>query len=144
VSWPVAGVGGRVEDGLSWTRVDRLYDHRDKYPLRVKLAEIACAVTQFLFLSDRYERASRAIHTLGTCAIEFADSPLSQYLVTYTPNHIQLRTVAPLRQFQTPHRSPQMSLWELQPHEWQLALSLPIYGRQRKPSAVAIQRRLAL
>jgi putative transposase len=76
--------------------------------------------------------------------IEFADSPLSQYLVTYTPNHIQLRTVAPLRQFQTPHRSPQMSLWELQPHEWQLALSLPIYGRQRKPSAVAIQRRLAL
>jgi hypothetical protein len=28
--------------------------------------------------------------------IEFADSPLSQYLVAYTPNHMQLRTVAPL------------------------------------------------
>ena len=28
--------------------------------------------------------------------------------------------------------------------QWQLALSLPIYGRQRKPSAGAIQRRLAL
>jgi hypothetical protein len=76
--------------------------------------------------------------------LEFADAPLSQYLVTYAPNHIQLRTVAPLRQFETPHRSPQASLWELQPHEWQLALSLPVHERRRKRSAVVVQSRLAL
>ncbi len=76
--------------------------------------------------------------------VEFANTPVSQYLVAYAPNHVQLRTVAPLRQFETPHRSPQMPLWELQPHEWQLALQLPIYQRRRKHPSVIIQSRLAL
>jgi putative transposase len=75
--------------------------------------------------------------------VEFADAPLSQYLVTYAPNHVQLRTVAPLRQFETPHRSPQMPLWDLQPHEWQLALSLPTYARRLKRPSFAVQGRLA-
>jgi putative transposase len=76
--------------------------------------------------------------------LEFGDVPLSQYLVTYAPNHMQLRTVTPLRQFETPHQSPQLSLWELQPHEWQLALSLPVYATRRKPDPSVMQGRLVV
>jgi hypothetical protein len=76
--------------------------------------------------------------------LEFADAPLSQYLVTYAPNHIQLRTVAPLRQFETQYRSLQLSLWELQPHEWHLVLPLPAYTRRRTRLVFAEQGRLAI
>jgi transposase len=76
--------------------------------------------------------------------LEFADAPLTQYLVTYAPNHIQLQTVTPLRQFNTPYQSPQLSLWDLAPHEWLLALPLPAYAPRRRPSIVAVQSRLAI
>ncbi len=76
--------------------------------------------------------------------VEFADALLSQYLVTYAPNHVQLRTVTPLRRFQTPYQSPQLSLWDLQPHEWRLALPLPAYAPRRKCAARAVQGRLAM
>jgi hypothetical protein len=76
--------------------------------------------------------------------LEFARAPLSQYLVTYAANHIQLRTVTPLRQFDTLYRSPQLALWDLAPHEWQLALPLPPYAPRRKRSILAVQGRLAM
>jgi hypothetical protein len=76
--------------------------------------------------------------------LEFADAPLTQYLVTYAPNHVQPRTVIPLRRFETRYRSPQLFLWELQPHEWQLALPPPAYVPRRKRGILAVQGRLAL
>jgi hypothetical protein len=76
--------------------------------------------------------------------LEFAEAPLTQYLVTYGPNHIQLQTVSPLRQFETQHRSPQLALWELQPHEWLLALALPAPRPRQEPGVPMVQERLAI
>lgn len=76
--------------------------------------------------------------------LEGEETPLTQYLVTYAPNHIRLQTVSPLRQFETPFHSPQLPLWNLQPHEWQLARSLPPYAPRRQQDNGAVQGRLAL
>jgi len=76
--------------------------------------------------------------------LEGKETPLTQYLVTYAPNHVQLQTVSPLRQFETPYRSPQLSLWDLQPQDWLLALPLPAYKPRHMASSVVVQGRLAL
>ncbi len=76
--------------------------------------------------------------------LEFADAPLAQYLVTYAPNHVQLRSAIPLRRFETPYQSPQLSLWDLQPHKWHLALPLPAYAPRYKPDILTLQGRLAM
>lgn len=76
--------------------------------------------------------------------LEGVEMPLTQYLVTYAANHIQLQTVAPLRRFETPYQAPQLPLWDLQPHEWLLAVPLPRYAPRRKGTALAVQGHLAL
>lgn len=66
--------------------------------------------------------------------VEFADEPLAQYRVTYQPDKRHLQTVADSQLFETPHRSPQLPLWELGDGEWLAVLrASPFAARRRRP-----------
>jgi len=59
--------------------------------------------------------------------LAFSDEPLAQYTVTYQPDKRHLKAVTAARRFETPHRSPQLPLWELGDGEWLTVLRLPNY-----------------
>lgn len=60
--------------------------------------------------------------------LAFSDEPLAQYTVAYQPDKRHLRTVTEERLFATPHRSPQLALWELGDGAWLTVLRLPDYA----------------
>ncbi len=53
---------------------------------------------------------------------------MAQYTVTYQPDKRHLKAVTAARRFETPHRSPQLPLWELGDGEWLTVLRLPDYA----------------
>ena len=64
-------------------------------------------------------------------------TPLSQYTVRYQPDKKHFKDVPETKRFETPYRSPQGQLWELDETLWHLAKRLPDYAprrRQRKQS----------
>ena len=64
------------------------------------------------------------------------DEPLAQYRVTYQPNKRHLKAVTEAHRYETPHRSPQPSLWAWGDDEWLRVLRLPPYApRVARPGA---------
>ena len=60
-----------------------------------------------------------------------------EYTVRYQPDHKHFKGVPETKRFETPYRSPQGRLWELDETIWHLAKRLPDYAprrRRRKPS----------
>jgi putative transposase len=69
--------------------------------------------------------------------VEYEETPLAQYTVRYQPDHKHFKDVPETKRFETPYRSPQGQLWELDDSLWQLAKRLPDYAprkRRRKQS----------
>jgi len=69
--------------------------------------------------------------------VEYEETPLAQYTVRYQPDHKHFKGVPETKRFETPYRSPQGRLWELDETIWHLAKRLPDYAprrRRRKPS----------
>lgn len=64
--------------------------------------------------------------------VEYQETPLAQYTVRYQPDKKHLKAVPEARLFETPYRSPQGQLWELDETLWQLAKRLPDYAPRRK------------
>lgn len=62
--------------------------------------------------------------------IEYESAPLSQYAITYQPDQVHLRTVKPTQLFESPFRSPQLSLWDVGAVTWFQVRRLPDYIRQ--------------
>ena len=65
--------------------------------------------------------------------IAFADEPLAQYAVTYQPDQRHLVQVTEQQLFETPYRSPQISLWEGRADDWLTVIRLPRYAPRRTP-----------
>jgi putative transposase len=64
--------------------------------------------------------------------VEYEETPLAQYIVRYQPDKRHLKAVPEARRFETPYRSLQGHLWELDDTLWQLAKRLPDYAPRRK------------
>src|SRR5713101_6300757 len=69
--------------------------------------------------------------------VDYQETPLAQYTVRYQPDKKHFKAVLGARRFETPYRSLQGWLWELDETLWQLAKRLPDYAprkkRQKKP-----------
>ncbi len=66
-----------------------------------------------------------------TLTIEFADEPLARYRVRYQPDKKHLRAVEEPQVYETPFRSPQLALWELDDTEWLKVIRRPDYAPRR-------------
>jgi putative transposase len=68
--------------------------------------------------------------------VEYEETPLAQYTVRYQPDKKHFKGVPEARRFETPYRSRQGWLWELDETMWKLAKRLPDYAprKQRKKS----------
>lgn len=69
----------------------------------------------------------------------YQDEPLAQYRVAYQPDKRRLKGVTEERLFETPHRSPQPTLWAWGEGEWLRVLRLPHYAPRRRHGARYIQ-----
>ena len=74
--------------------------------------------------------------------VEYQETPLAQYTVRYQPDKKHFKAVPEARRFETPYRSLQGRLWELDETMWHLAKRLPEYAprkkRRKKTNADAI------
>ncbi len=73
--------------------------------------------------------------------VEYQETPLAQYTVRYQPDKKHFKAVLGARRFETPYRSLQGRLWELDETMWHLAKQLPEYARrkrQKKSEAVQL------
>ena len=59
--------------------------------------------------------------------------------MTYQPDKRHLKTVMEAQLFETPHRSPQLPLWELGDGEWLTVHRLPAYAARRRREAAGRQ-----
>ena len=59
--------------------------------------------------------------------------------MTYQPDKRHLKTVTEAQLFETPHRSPQLPLWELGDGEWLTVHRLPEYAPRRRREAAGRQ-----
>jgi len=67
--------------------------------------------------------------------VEYEETPLAQYTVRYQPDKKHFKAIPQAKRFETPYRSPQGWLWELDETMWSLAKRLPDYAphkRERK------------
>jgi putative transposase len=62
-----------------------------------------------------------------TLTVEFANTPLSQFRVSYQPDKKHLRQITEPHHFETQYRSPQRELWDSGTVEWHLVRRLPEY-----------------
>src|SRR5205814_3537558 len=76
--------------------------------------------------------------------VEYQETPLAQYTVRYQPDKKHFKAIPDARRFETPYRSPQGWLWELDESMWQLAKRLPDYAPRRKRRNKAIPIQLSL
>ncbi len=79
-----------------------------------------------------------------TLTIEFADEPLARYRVRYRLDKKQLRAVEEPHLFETPFRSPQLALWELDDTEWLKVIRLPDYAPRQSRQEPLTQAALLL
>lgn len=68
--------------------------------------------------------------------VEYEETPLAQYTVRYQPDKKHFKDVPEAKRFETPYRSPQGWLWELDDTMWKLAKRLPddAPGKRRRKS----------
>jgi hypothetical protein len=64
--------------------------------------------------------------------VEYQETPLAQYTVRYQPDKKHFKAVPEARRFETPYRSLQGWLWELDETLWHLARRLPDYAPRKK------------
>jgi len=72
----------------------------------------------------------------GTLKIEYQATTLSEYSVTFTPDHKQIEAVKNPRRIETHFRSPQLHLWQRGETEWLLALRRPGPSPRKKQSKI--------
>ena len=65
--------------------------------------------------------------------VAFADEALAQYQVSYQPDRRQLSAIVEAQLFETPYRSPQLSLWDRDEVEWFSVIRVPPYAKRRRP-----------
>lgn len=76
-------------------------------------------------------------------SIEFNETLLVQYTVTYQPDHKHFRSIADPHIYETQYRSPQLPLWQFGDDEWLKVLRLPLLKvRKQHRRHMAIQQRL--
>jgi hypothetical protein len=77
-----------------------------------------------------------------TLTLEFANTPLSQFTISYQPDKIHFRQVTDPHLFETHYRSPQRSLWEPGAVVWHLVQRLPVYAQRlgRRTSDAALMQ----
>ncbi len=66
-----------------------------------------------------------------TLTVEYEETPLTQYTVRYQPDKKHFKAIPDARRFETPYRSPQEWLWELDETLWHLAKRLPDYAPRK-------------
>jgi len=72
--------------------------------------------------------------------VEYEETPLAQYTVRYQPDKKHFKDVPDAKRFETPYRSPQGWLWELDDITWKLAKRLPDYApRKRRKKTTLLQ-----
>ncbi len=73
--------------------------------------------------------------------VEYEETPLAQYTVRYQPDKKHFKAIPQAKRFETPYRSPQGWLWELDETMWSLAKRLPDYAprKQRQKKGVPLQ-----
>jgi len=76
--------------------------------------------------------------------VEYRDTPLAQYTVRYQPDHTHFKAIPEARRFETPYRSLQGQLWELDITLWQLAKRLPDYAPRQKRTIQPLPIQLSL
>jgi putative transposase len=64
--------------------------------------------------------------------VEYEETPLAQYTVRYQPDKKHFKDVPGAKRFETPYRSPQGWLWELDDTMWKLAKRLPEYAPRKR------------
>lgn len=74
--------------------------------------------------------------------IEFADEPLARYRVRYQPDKTHLRAVEEPQVYETPFRSPQLGLWQLDDTEWLKVIRRADYAPRRPRRAAPTQAAL--
>ncbi len=72
----------------------------------------------------------------------YRDEPLAQYRVTYQPDKRRLKAVTEERRFETPHQSPQLTLWAWGEGEWLRVLRLPEYAARKRRDDTYVQAAL--
>jgi hypothetical protein len=77
-----------------------------------------------------------------TLTIAFADEPLARDRVRYQPDKKHLRAVDEPRVYETPFRSPQLALWELDDTEWLKVIRRPDYAPRQPRRAAPTQAAL--
>ncbi len=73
--------------------------------------------------------------------VEYEETPLAQYTVRYQPDKKHFKAIPDARRFETPYRSLQGRLWELDETMWHLAKRLPDYAprKQRRKQTSSMQ-----
>jgi hypothetical protein len=61
----------------------------------------------------------------GTLKIEYQATSLSEYALSFSPDHKSIEAVKHPRRIETHFRSPQLQLWQTSDTEWLLALRQP-------------------
>lgn len=72
-----------------------------------------------------------------TLTLEFANTPLSQFTVSYQPDRTHFRRITEPHLFETQFRSPQRSLWERDAVMWHLVQRLTAYAPRQRLSVGA-------
>lgn len=72
----------------------------------------------------------------------YKDEPLAQYRVSYQPDKRRLKAVTEERRFETPHQSPQLTLWAWGEGEWLRVLRLPEYAARKRRDDTYVQAAL--
>ncbi len=124
------------EQGKLWPR-ERL--HRVFFTRRFERALDRLGYVRFrnylLYGEEGLARKSAMLWLYGrTLTVEFANTPLTQYTVSFQPDKKRFRTVSLLHRFETQYRSPQLSLWSPAEVIWLPALRLPEYAPRKRPA----------
>jgi hypothetical protein len=72
----------------------------------------------------------------GTLKTEYQATTLSQYSVTFEPDHKRIAEVKRSHRIETYFRSPQLHLWRLSETEWLLALRRKESAPRKKPNKI--------
>lgn len=133
---------------LGWTDIQRLRTreelHRIFYATRFLCRLDHLGYAHFrrwkLYGEEALARHPAVIWLHGEAlTIEHAETPLAKYGVQYQSDKKHFRDVPTAQRLQTPYRSPQGRLWDLDETLWRLATRLRDYAprqRPRPPSAV--------
>jgi transposase InsO family protein len=134
---------------LGWTPVQRLRSpedlHRIFYASRFLRRLDRLGYAHFrrwkLYGEEALVRRPAVIWVHGEAlTVEYEETPLARYTVQYQPDKRHFKAVPTAQRFETPFRSPQGRLWELDETEWKLATRLPdIAPRKRRKRGKAIQ-----